>query len=102
MVRSNRLQYFDLFISRELSGVANRSFHRRYHHQLEQMILEHVAQDTRLVVIPTSTPNLDFFGYGDLDVIDVIAIPNRLEDRISETQHQDVLDGFFAQIMVDW
>ena len=38
---------------------------------------------------------------GDLHMIDVIAIPDRLEHAVGEAQHQDVLDRFLAEIMID-
>ena len=38
---------------------------------------------------------------GDLDMIDMIAIPDRLEHAIGEAQHQDVLNRFFAEVMID-
>ena len=37
----------------------------------------------------------------DLDVLDVVAVPDRLEDRVPEPQHQDVLDGLFAEVVID-
>ena len=38
---------------------------------------------------------------GDLDMVDVVAVPDRLEHAVGEAQHQDVLDGFLAEIMID-
>src|SRR5262249_24503147 len=34
-------------------------------------------------------------------MIDAIAIPKPLENGIRETEHQNVLDGFFAEVMVN-
>jgi hypothetical protein len=34
-------------------------------------------------------------------VIDVVAVPNRLEQAVGKPQQQDVLDGFFAEVMID-
>jgi hypothetical protein len=31
----------------------------------------------------------------------MIAVPQRLEDAVGEAQHQDVLDGFFAEEVID-
>src|SRR5213075_2656892 len=38
---------------------------------------------------------------GDLDVIDMIAIPDRLEEAVAKAQRHDVLDRFFPEEMVD-
>jgi hypothetical protein len=43
----------------------------------------------------------EFFLHGDLHMVDVIAIPDRLEHAVGKAQHQDVLDGFLAQVMID-
>ena len=41
------------------------------------------------------------FRRGDLDMIDVAAIPDRLENRVREPQNQNVLRGLFAEKMID-
>ena len=41
------------------------------------------------------------FGNVDLDVVDEVAIPDRLEQAVGEAERQDVLGGFLAQKMVD-
>jgi hypothetical protein len=38
---------------------------------------------------------------GDLDVIDEIAIPERLDDVVRKAEDQDVLHGLFAEVVVD-
>src|SRR5271168_2005229 len=38
---------------------------------------------------------------GDLDMVDVITIPQRLENAIGEPKHQDVLNRLFPEIVVD-
>ena len=40
-------------------------------------------------------------GDGDLHVVDVAAIPDRLEDAVAEAEHQDVLDGLLAEVVID-
>src|SRR5439155_18782056 len=43
----------------------------------------------------------DRFGGGDLNVIDVLTCPDRLEDAVGEAEHEDVLDGLFAEVVID-
>ena len=43
----------------------------------------------------------ELFVDGDLNVVDVVAVPDRLEHAVGKAQHQDVLDGFLAEIMID-
>ena len=43
----------------------------------------------------------ELLGHGDLDVVDVAAVPDGLEDGVAEAQRQDVLHRLFAQVVVD-
>ncbi len=65
------------------------------------MILEHVAHDADAVVERAAVLDADRLGDGDLHVIDVVAVPDRLEDAVGEAEDQDVLDGLLAQVVVD-
>ena len=48
-----------------------------------------------------TTLDADRLRRGDLDVVDVFAIPDRLENRVCESQYEQILDRFFAEIVVD-
>ena len=65
------------------------------------MVLKHVPQNARFVVVVSAASDGDFFGDRDLDVIDVVPVPKGFEDGIPETKYQNVLDGFFAEVMID-
>ncbi len=69
--------------------------------QLHEMVLDHVAHLPSLVVIAGTGFQADRLGHRDLDVVDVAAGPGALEQRVGEAQHQEVLDRFLAEIMVD-
>ena len=43
----------------------------------------------------------EFLGHGDLHVTDAAAPPQRLEQRIAETQRQQVLHRLLAEVMID-
>ena len=43
----------------------------------------------------------DRLGDGDLDVIDELAVPDRLEDAVREAQGEEVLDRLLAEVVVD-
>ena len=70
-------------------------------HHLRQVILDHVAQGAGFLVVRAAAFHPDGFGGGDLHVIHVAAIPQRLEDAVAEAQRQDVLHGFLAEVMID-
>ena len=78
-----------------------RRLHRDQRQQLEQMVRHHVAQRAGLVVKIAAMADAEFLVDRDLDVVDVIAVPDRLEHAVGEAQHQDVLDGLLAEVMID-
>src|SRR5437588_8462051 len=65
------------------------------------MIGDHIAQRTRFFVVARTAADAERFGGGDFDVVNVVAIPDRLEDRIAEAKDEYVLDGLFAEIMIN-
>ncbi len=65
------------------------------------MVLDQVAQRAGGVVVARARADADVLGGRDLHVVDVGAVPERLEQRVREAQHQQVLDGLLAQVVVD-
>jgi hypothetical protein len=81
-------------------------FRRRFHcdqrQQLEKMVRHHVTQRAgRVVKAAAMADDPDLLIDGDLHMVDVIAVPDRLEHAVGKTQHQDVLHRLFAEIMID-
>ncbi len=68
---------------------------------LEEVVLEHVPDDARLFVVAPAVLDPDRLGGGDLDVMDVLAVPDGFEDRVREAEHEEVLHRLFAEVMVD-
>ena len=65
------------------------------------MILHNVAYCAFLLIEWCTGADAQAFRYEDLHMVDVFLIPERLEDAVSETKCQDVLDRFFAHVVVD-
>ena len=65
------------------------------------MVLDHVAQRAGPLVVVRAALDADGLGRGDLHVIDVAAVPDRLEHAVGEAEHQQVLDGFLAEVVID-
>ncbi len=65
------------------------------------MVLHHVAHGAGTVVVGAASLDADRFGDGDLHVVDVRAVPHRLEHRVGETKRQQVLHRLLAEIVVD-
>ncbi len=65
------------------------------------MVLDHVAESARFLVVGAASFDADGFGSGDLDVIDVATIPKRLENTVAEAERENVLNGLFPEIVID-
>src|SRR6266446_7539003 len=92
---------FDFFVTNTIRAQVHRRLHCDKTKKLEQMVLHHVAQGAGALVKTGATFNSQSFGGRDLDVIDVMRIPKRRENRVRESQDQNVLRGFFSQKMID-
>ena len=78
-----------------------RLLHRDEGHQLQQVVLDDVAGGADAVVVAGPAADADVLGHGDLHVVDVVGVPDRLEHRVGEPHGQDVLDGLLAEVVVD-
>ncbi len=54
-----------------------------------------------VVVGAAAALHAERLGDGDLHVVDVLLVEERLEDRVAEAEAQDVLDGLFPEVVVD-
>src|SRR5215831_16677364 len=65
------------------------------------MVLHDVADRTRLIIKSTPPLNAEIFGHGHLYTRDVVAIPERFQERIGEAKDEQVVHRPLAQVMVD-
>ena len=90
------------FVGADLIGVeGNRRLHGDQRKDLQQVVLDHIAQCPGMIVIPAPVFHSHLLGHRDLHVVDIAPVPDRLEQGIGEAECQDVLHGFLAQVMVD-
>ena len=99
--RGNCGQHLRLLRAHILGGEADRRLHGDQRQQTEHMIGHHVAQ--RAGALVEIGPALDphSFGGGNLHVVDALAIPERLEDPVGETERQDILHRFLAEKVIN-
>jgi len=66
------------------------------------VVLEHVPERAGAVVV-TRAPSLDaqILCDGDLHQLDVVSVPERLEDGVVESEGEEILDGLFSEVVVD-
>ena len=78
---------------------------RRIHCQvgkhLQHVVLDHVADRPGLVVEVAAVLHAELLRHRDLDAADVVAVPDRLEDRVGESRIQNVLHRLLAEVVVD-
>jgi hypothetical protein len=96
-----RAQHLQLLVAHGVRRDRGRRFHRHDAQQLQQVVLQHVAQRARGVVVTEAVADADLFGDGDLHVRDPLAAPQRFEQDVPEAQRQQVLHGFLAEVVVD-
>ncbi len=65
------------------------------------MVLEHVAQHADAVIKTRAMSNADCLSHCDLHMVNVGAIPDRLEDGVGKAGEQNILHSFLAEIMVN-
>src|SRR5215510_9722229 len=99
--RLDGFQYLDLFIADGFAVCSNRRLHGEVRHNLEQMVLHHITNGARLIVEGASALNAKLLRHRDLDTFDVVAIPERLEKRVCESEIQHILNGPLPEVMID-
>jgi len=65
------------------------------------VVLDHVADDACFLVVTAALLDPDFLGHRDLDMGDRIAVPDTFVQRVREPEHQKVLNGLLAEIVID-
>src|SRR3984885_15728526 len=65
------------------------------------MVLQNVTQRSSFFIEWSAAFNADTLGRRDLNVIDIVAVPDRLKDSVRKAKDQDVLHRLFAKVMVD-
>ena len=65
------------------------------------MILKYISDDPSALVISRPTTNTNGFCNGNLNVIDILPVPELFENAIGKSKYQDILDRFFPQVVVN-
>ena len=81
--------------------VRRRRLHRQVADDLQQVVLDDVADDAGLLVELAAALHAEALGHRDLHVLDVVAVPDRLEERVGEAEVEDVLHRLLAEVVVD-
>ncbi len=99
--RLQRAQHLELFVAHRIRVEGGGGLHGDKAQELQQVVLHHVAQSARAVVVGAASADAERLRHRDLDVIDVVGVPQRFEQNVGEAQRQQILHGFLAQIVID-
>ena len=94
-------QDLHFLIADRISAETRRRLHRGEGEELEEMVLNHVTHRPRGVVVTGASLHAEWLGGSDLNMGDMVVIPDRFEDRVGEAHHHDVLGRLLAEIMID-
>ena len=99
--RLHRRQHLGLLVLQERRvGIGGR-LHRQQRDDLQQVVLEHVADRPDALVEAAPPLDADRLGHRDLHAAHVVPVPDRLEQHVREPEHEEVLDRLLAEVVVD-
>ncbi len=99
--RAHVAQHLGLLVADRLVVRPARRLHREVADDLQEVVLDDVADDAGLLVELPPPRDPEALGHRDLDVLDVVAVPDRLEEGVRESEVEDVLDRLLAEVVVD-
>lgn len=76
-------------------------FHRSKSKYLKEVILHHIPKCSGMIVISSTVFHTKRFGGGDLDIVDIMIVPNGFEERVRKTESEDVLNRLLPDIVID-
>jgi hypothetical protein len=65
------------------------------------MVLHNVTDDAKLIKVPSSSLGTEGLLECDLNIVDVVSVPGGAQERVTETQDQNVLYHLLAEVVVD-
>ena len=99
--RPDGAKHLDLLVADHVGLVGRGPFHGGQRDELQEVVLEHVAEHADTIVVAAAAADRHFLGHRDLHVIDVVAVPYRFENAVGEPQDHQVLDRLLAQVMIN-
>ena len=99
--RAHRAEDLVLLLADRQRLERGRRLHRGERQHLEQVGHDHVAVGAGALVERRPLGQTEILGNVDLDVVDVVAVPDRLEQAVGEPEREDVLRCLLAEEVVD-
>src|SRR5215470_4188178 len=97
----NRSQNLYFFVAKRFAIRAYRGLHCKIAQDLKQVVLHHVADSAGLIVKTAAALYAEILGHGDLDALDVVAVPERLDKSVGKAEGEHVVNRALAEIVVN-
>ena len=94
---TNGLQHPILLVAQPVDAAANRRIHGQVGNDLQQMVLDHVANRAHLFIESPATFHAERLGHRNTHAADVVAVPEGLEESVREAKVEQILDRFLAE-----
>mmetsp|Transcript_1197 Transcript_1197/g.3360 ORF Transcript_1197/g.3360 Transcript_1197/m.3360 type:complete len:441 (+) Transcript_1197:13-1335(+) len=91
----------DLLVSDILRVQRQRSLHADESENLQKMVLHDVADDADVVKVACAALDSEIFLEGDLDALDVVAVPDGLENGVGKPESHEVLHKLLPEVVID-
>ncbi len=97
----NGLPDLELFAAHAFGFKARGRLEGDEREQLHHVVLDDVAQRAGLLVERAAAFDAEGFGHGDLHIVNVVAVPDRLEDAVGEAEDEEILHSLLAEVVID-
>ena len=99
--RLDGMKDFGLLVAHRVRLEGNWRLHRGEGDELHDVVRHHVAEGASAIVVAAAFFYPHGFSHRNLNVVNVAAIPDGLENPVCETERQNVLHRLFSQIVID-
>src|SRR5262249_14327366 len=97
----DRFQDARFLVANGLCVLTNGFVHGEYRGHLQEMVLDDVADRSRLLVEASAALHPEMLSHCDVHARHVVAIPERLEKRVRKAEVKEVLHRFLAEEVID-
>ena len=99
--RPDGAQRLNFLVAKGICLQRNGRLHRHKRKHLQQVVLDHVSHHAELVIVAGAFSNIHRLRHGYLHVVHIIAVPDGFKDGVREAQDQQILNGLFAEVVID-
>ena len=99
--RRNGAENLHLLVAHRVHVHHGGRLHGQKRDHLQHVVLHHVADGAGLLVKLAAAFHAERLGHGDLHAVNVIAVPDGLQEAVGEAEDQQVLHRLFAQVVID-